>query len=133
MRNYLRKIQLVDNIPSTVLVLKSIRRKMEYHPRLFSLDDVVVLDQAIVHLSLKAGMQMSDLPKPDIVLVGTKTVLRNIREISKALNRSPEQIINYLCREWATAGTLEGTRAIIHGRFDTNTFIKYLSLLRRLN
>lgn len=58
-----------------------------------------------------------DVPNPDIITVGKRTIIRNFGDISNALNRSPDHVMKYLTRELATAGDVEGPRAVFQGRF----------------
>jgi translation initiation factor 2 subunit 2 len=60
------------------------------------------------------------VPKADSFIQGNRTVLRNFMDIAKALNRDPHHFMKFLLRELATAGDIEGSRAIFQGRFDYN-------------
>jgi translation initiation factor 2 subunit 2 len=44
-------------------------------------------------------------------------MIQNFSEIADALNRDPQHILKFLLRELGTAGNLEGTRAIMQGKF----------------
>lgn len=45
-------------------------------------------------------------------LEGNKTVIINLKKISRDLRRNPEHLLKYLLRELATPGKFEGERAI---------------------
>lgn len=63
-----------------------------------------------------------EIPRPDCTVYGSRTVLHNFKEICDALNRDQLQVLRFLSKEMATAGTIDGSRAIFQGRFDRETF-----------
>lgn len=62
-----------------------------------------------------------EVPKPRSITIGMKTIIRNFKDICDALNRDPQHLLRYLSREMATAGTLNGSRAVFQGRFRYDT------------
>ena len=56
------------------------------------------------------------IPEPELLIEGNNTVIRNFVDITKMLNRTPDEVLAYLLREVGTAGSLEGTRAIFKGK-----------------
>jgi len=62
-----------------------------------------------------------EVPKPDCTILGSRTIIHNFKEICEALNRDHLHALRFLSREMATAGTIEGSRAIFQGRFDSET------------
>lgn len=56
---------------------------------------------------------------PDVVsfIEGNRTFVQNFKEIAQTLNRDPQHLLKFLLRELATAGNIEGSRAIFQGRF----------------
>lgn len=62
-----------------------------------------------------------EVPKPRSFTVGMKTIIHNFKEICEAFNRDPEHLLRYLSREMATAGTINGSRAIFQGKFPHDT------------
>jgi translation initiation factor 2 subunit 2 len=50
-----------------------------------------------------------------------RTYIVNYKEIAEALNRNPLHILRYLSREMATAGSIDGARAIFQGKFKGDT------------
>jgi len=63
-----------------------------------------------------------EIPKPRSFVTGMRTILVNFKEICEALNREPRHVLKFLSGEMATAATVEGTRAIFHGKFGNDTF-----------
>jgi len=67
------------------------------------------------------------IPSADIVIVGNRTIIRNFKTIASTLNRKPEQLLRFLCKEAGSAGSLRDDIAEIHGRFSrsqVNRFIR---------
>jgi len=58
-----------------------------------------------------------EVPKVRSTIAGMRTVVHNFKEIADVLNRSPQHLMKFLTREMATAGTIEGDRAIFQGKF----------------
>lgn len=53
-----------------------------------------------------------EIPRVRSGTVGMRTYIVNYKEIADALNRGPSHLLRYLSREMATAGTIDGARAI---------------------
>jgi len=62
-----------------------------------------------------------ELPQPRGSTIGMRTILHNYKEICDALNRDPRHMLKFLSKEMATAGTIDGTRAIFQGKFRRDT------------
>ncbi|MEM2340694.1 MAG: translation initiation factor IF-2 subunit beta [Candidatus Bathyarchaeia archaeon] len=62
-----------------------------------------------------------EIPAPQSSETGGKTYVYNFLEICNRLNRDPHHVLKFLTREMATAGNLDGTRAIFKGKFDRAT------------
>jgi translation initiation factor 2 subunit 2 len=62
-----------------------------------------------------------EIPKIRSGTIGMRTYIVNYREIADALNRDPLHLLRYLSREMATAGSIDGARAIFHGKFTADT------------
>jgi len=62
-----------------------------------------------------------ELPKTQSTIAGSRTIFFNFKEICDVLNRDPNSVLKFLAKEMATAGTLDRTRAIFQGRFNTDT------------
>jgi len=63
-----------------------------------------------------------EVPRPVCTVFGSRTIFHNFKEICDILNRDPVQVLKYLSKEMATAGTFDGTRAIFQGKFQPDTF-----------
>jgi translation initiation factor 2 subunit 2 len=71
---------------------------------------------------VKAKVPRVQLPEPDVIWVGNKTILRNFSDYPKIFRREPEKILNFLARELATAASIDGERAIFIGRKERQSF-----------
>jgi translation initiation factor 2 subunit 2 len=74
----------------------------------------------------KSGALRLELPEPDVIWVGNKTIFRNYAEFPKLLRREPDRVLMYLAKELATAASLDGERAIFIGRKDRDSFSQLL-------
>ena len=63
-----------------------------------------------------------ELPTPQIMWVGQRTIFRNFMEFPKALRRDPEKLLLYLNKELASAGYIAGERVIFLGRKEPSSF-----------
>ncbi len=68
-----------------------------------------------------------EIPKSVIFVEGNRTIVRNYRDIASALNRDPQHLMKYLMRELATAGIIEGQRAIFQGKFTNKALDELIS------
>lgn len=48
---------------------------------------------------------------------GTRTVIKNFKEVADKLRREPEHLLKYVSKELAVPGTYEGHRAVLVGKF----------------
>jgi len=62
-----------------------------------------------------------EIPKVKSGTIGMRTYVVNYKEIAEAMNRDPLHLLRYLSREMATAGSIDGARAIFQGKFKTDT------------
>lgn len=58
-----------------------------------------------------------EIPKVIVTREGVRTILRNLTQISKILNRSEEHIYKYLVKSLGTAGIIDNGRLIFQGKF----------------
>lgn len=56
------------------------------------------------------------IPEADILQEGKITVVRNFIDISDALRRDPEHVLQFLLRELGTPGNIEGRRAVLKAK-----------------
>ena len=82
--------------------------------------------EGLVQESSKSGALRLELPVPDVIWVGNKTIFRNYSEFPKRLRREPSRVLMYLAKELATAASLDGERAIFIGRKDRESFTQLL-------
>ena len=66
----------------------------------------------------KSTQNRLEVPEPQVLWVGNKTILRNYAEYPKLMRRDPDRLLMYLAKELATAASLDGDRAIFIGRKD---------------
>ena len=84
-------------------------------------DYLANLDRALSKLpEIKGSGERFVVPEPKLLTEGKTTVLENFAAIADKLNREPEHIFTFLLKELGTAGKLEGSRAIFHGRFTSS-------------
>jgi len=74
----------------------------------------------------KSGALRLELPEPDVIWVGNKTIFRNYAEFPKLIRRDSARILMYLAKELATAASIDGERAIFIGRKDRDSFSQLL-------
>ncbi len=65
-----------------------------------------------------------NIPEPDILQEGKITVLRNFADITDALRRDPEHMLQFLLREMGTPGNLEGRRAVFKAKLGANQLME---------
>jgi translation initiation factor 2 subunit 2 len=82
--------------------------------------------EGLVQDAKKSGALRLELPEPDVIWVGNKTIFRNYSEFPKLLRREPGRVLMYLAKELATAASLDGERAIFIGRKDKESFSQLL-------
>ena len=74
----------------------------------------------------KSGALRLELPEPDVIWVGNKTIFRNYVEFPKLIRRDSARVLMYLAKELATAASIDGDRAIFIGRKDRESFTQLL-------
>jgi len=62
-----------------------------------------------------------EIPKVRSGTIGMRTYIVNHKEIAEAFNRDPLHLLRYLSREMATAGSVDGARAIFQGKFKNDS------------
>src|SRR6187401_2025474 len=75
----------------------------------------------LAHASKKDSARL-EIPEPQIIWVGQRTIFRNFIEFPKALRRDPEKLLLYLNKELASAGYIAGERVIFLGRKEPSSF-----------
>ncbi len=74
----------------------------------------------------KSGALRLELPEPDVIWVGNKTIFRNYGEFPKLIRRDSARVLMFLAKELATAASIDGDRAIFIGRKDRDSFSQLL-------
>jgi translation initiation factor 2 subunit 2 len=87
-----------------------------------ALDYEKMLDEAYSELPQKSlKHERLEVPKPVCSTFGARTIFHNFKEVCDVLNRDPAYILRFMSKEMATAGTIDGSRAIFQGRFEVET------------
>ena len=60
-----------------------------------------------------------EVPNPESIIEGNRTVIKNFRDIAKVINRDVQFFAKYVMRELGTAGNVEGQRLILQGKFSS--------------
>ncbi|MHA1593607.1 MAG: translation initiation factor IF-2 subunit beta [Candidatus Baldrarchaeia archaeon] len=85
-------------------------------------DYLALLERAYSQLPKKVFERSRfEVPKVEIFVEGKRTIIQNFKDIAERLNRSPEHVLKFILRELATAGNIEGTRAVLKGVFSPQT------------
>lgn len=79
----------------------------------------------------KSGAFRLELPEPDVIWVGNKTIFRNYADFPKLLRRDANRLLMYLAKELATAASIEDERAIFIGRKDKEAFLQLIQRYMR--
>jgi translation initiation factor 2 subunit 2 len=86
-----------------------------------------MLDDAYSKLPQEASKhERFEVPRPFCTTFGARTIFQNFKEASGTLNRDPVHVLRFLSKELATAGIVDGNRAIFQGKFGTDTFGRLL-------
>jgi len=72
-----------------------------------------------------------ELPEPQVIWVGNKTILRNFADYPRLLRRDANKILMFLAKELATAASIDGERAIFIGRKEKQSFSVLLNRYMR--
>ncbi len=68
-----------------------------------------------------------ELPSIETIAVGTKTIVKNFRNIAHAIGRDDKLLMKYLVKELAAAGSIdEAGNLILSGRFSAQVLDKLL-------
>ena len=87
---------------------------------------VELLERALSQLPQEVmRKERFELPEPVSAIMGNRTILYNLKEISDTLRRDREHLIKFLSKELATAANIIVSQVVFQGKFD-NTTIKRL-------
>jgi translation initiation factor 2 subunit 2 len=94
---------------------------------------LALLNRALGQVSTKpASGERFQMPKVKVMVIGNRTIIQNFKEIASTLNRQPEQFFNFLLHELGTAGTIEDTRAVLHGKFSKEKIDSLIEVYTKL-
>ena len=69
-----------------------------------------------------------ELPSPNVMWEGQRTILHNFMDFTKKLRRDPEKVLQYLAKEFATPAERNGDKAIFVGRREPHDFANLLNI-----
>jgi translation initiation factor 2 subunit 2 len=69
-----------------------------------------------------------ELPSPDVMWEGQRTILRNFMDFPKVLRRDADKILQYLSKEFATPAERSGEKAVFVGRREPHDFTRLLQI-----
>jgi translation initiation factor 2 subunit 2 len=74
------------------------------------------------------GGERFELPSPDVMWEGQRTILRNFIDFAKKLRRDPDKVLQYLAKEFATPAERMGDKAMFVGRREPHDFVNLLQI-----
>ncbi len=101
-----------------------------------------LLDRALDLLSEKKIVRKErfEIPKVSVAREGVRTILRNLTQIAKTLNRTEDHIYKYIVKSLGTAGIVDNGRLILQGKFteeeiqkEINEYVKVYVLCKECN
>ena len=80
-------------------------------------DYLALLKQARASLPQNVGnKERWALPRPDVIIEGRMTLLRNFKEMTVATRREPDHVAKFLLSQIGTAGSVDGDRLVFTGK-----------------
>lgn len=67
------------------------------------------------------------VPKVDSFIQGSRTVVRNFKDLTDTLRRDPKHLLRYLSHELATAGEIRSPQVIFNGRFTSRQLEEHVT------
>ena len=71
----------------------------------------------------KRSTSRIELPAPQIMWVGNKTIFRNFMDFPKVMRRDPEKVLLYLAKEFGSAAYIAGEKGIFVGKKEPSAFM----------
>ncbi len=71
----------------------------------------------------KRSVSRIELPAPQIMWVGNKTIFRNFIDFPKVMRRDPEKVLLYLAKEFGSAAYIAGEKGIFVGKKEPSAFM----------
>ncbi len=69
-----------------------------------------------------------EIPRARVVIIGTRTIIQNFKEICDILRREPRHLARFLLRELATAGDIEGDMLALQGKFSRSAINRLIKI-----
>lgn len=85
------------------------------------------LRSRLTKTGVKSSTARLELPVPQVIWIGSKTIFRNFMDFARLVRRDPNRVLMFLAKELATAASLDGERAIFIGRKDRGSFSALLN------
>lgn len=76
-----------------------------------------LLDRAKEKSSSSTESSRFELPEPEVMQEGKKTIVKNFSKMTDALRRPEGHLLKFLSKELATPGEVDGSRAVFQGNF----------------
>ncbi|MCC7552425.1 translation initiation factor IF-2 subunit beta [Candidatus Micrarchaeota archaeon] len=100
-----------------------------------------LLDKAYEEIPKKAKTsERFEVPKPEILVEGSKTIIKNFDQILITLRSNKDLMIKYFSKELAVPVAIEGKRLVLYGKVQPrlfveklNTFVKKFVVCRECN
>jgi translation initiation factor 2 subunit 2 len=74
------------------------------------------------------GGERFELPSPNVMWEGQRTILRNFMDFPKILRRDPDKVLQYLAKEFATPAERSGEQAMFVGRREPHDFVNLFEI-----
>lgn len=68
-----------------------------------------------------------EIPNLSSVIMGNRTIIHNLKEISDIFRRKPGHLLKYLSKELATSSNFDGTQTIFQGKFNNSTISRLIA------
>ncbi len=68
-----------------------------------------LLDRLYKKVPPRSGSTEYKIPEPQVIRIGSQTIIRNFRDVSEKLKREPQLVAKYLQKELATAGSYDSS------------------------
>ena len=71
----------------------------------------------------KKSVSRIELPAPQVMWVGNKTISRNFTDFPKVFRRDPEKVLLYIAKEFGSAAYIAGEKGIFVGKKEPSAFM----------
>ncbi|MBU3896942.1 MAG: translation initiation factor IF-2 subunit beta [Nanoarchaeota archaeon] len=80
---------------------------------------------------IKDSGERFEIPKIDLMIEGSTTIIKNFVQVSNTLRREPEHMLKFLTKELAAPGAIKQQRAVFTARLTPNAVQQKLELYVR--